>query len=328
MASGLVAVKEKEFICCPACASSESVDAGSSGTEDYRLCKCGDCHLLYSDPMVAADSTWYSSSWLYGLRESHKEVAGGEYEVPWYFAQALSELRTARRGELLDVGCAEGYFLYLAQKAGYQVTGLDFNPVSLEIARKLLEVSTVYQYSVEELGDRFPGRQFDVVTVFEVLEHLADPSQTVRSIHKLLKPGGKLFLSVPGNRRWPAFFHPEVDAPPHHLTLWTEEALKKLLERAGFRVSYVRAKPLQAEDLGFHLRLRLYGLFRKYRSVVGSVQREREGEASSTRKTGPSNRRLETLRKLAKVALQPFCWVLRLNPKAGGFTLFAHCEKE
>lgn len=274
MASASVTVNNREFNCCPACAASEWVDGGPSGTEDYRLCKCQNCHLLYSDPMVAADSRWYASSWLYDVRESHREVARGKHEVPWNFAQALSELRAAPPGKLVDVGCAEGYFLYLTQKAGYEVTGLDFNPVSLEIARKLLGVSTLYQYSVEELGDRFSGRQFDVATLFEVLEHTADPYQTVSSIHKLLKPGGKFFLSVPGRQRWPRFFHPEVDAPPHHLTLWTEEALKKLLERAGFRVFYVRAKPLQVEDFGFHLKLWLYGIFRNRRSTVVGVHRE------------------------------------------------------
>jgi SAM-dependent methyltransferase len=278
--------------------------------------------------MVGADSAWYSSSWLYGLRESHTGVAGGEYEVPWNFAQALGELQTSPRGKLLDVGCAEGYFLYLAQKAGYEITGLDFNPASLEIARKLLGVPTIHQYSVEELGDRFPGARFDVVTIFEVLEHTANPYETVRSIHKLLKPAGKLFISVPGSRRWPRFFHPEVDAPPHHLTLWTEEALKKLLERSGFRVLSVRGKPLQAEDLGFHLRLWLQGMIRKLRSRNGNRVPRKPGISSPERQMDLGKRRLETPRKLAKAGLQPFCWALRLNPRAGGFTLFAHCEKE
>ena len=327
MTNASVAMHQNEVTCCPACGASEYLDAGASGAIGYRICRCHDCELTFSMPMVAADSDWYRSSWLYGLRESHSGVAGGEYEVPWNFSQALSELRTTSRGRLLDVGCAEGCFLYLAQKAGCEVSGLDFNPASLEIARKLLGVSTVYQHSVEELGERFPGALFDVVTIFEVLEHIADPYQTVYSINKLLKPGGKLFISVPGSRRWPMFFHPEVDAPPHHLTLWTEEALKKILERAGFRVLSVRAKPLQAEDLGYHLRLMLHGIFHRFRKQNGGSIRQEQGNSSSVRKIDLEKRRLETSRKLVKAGLQPFCWMLRLNPKAGGFTLFAHCEK-
>jgi SAM-dependent methyltransferase len=324
----IVASQIRQIVSCPACECADWQRIGSTEQQSgYSICQCQNCHLIFSDPMVAANSAWYASSWLYGLRESHSGVAGGEYNVPWNFSQALGELQTAARGRLLDVGCAEGYFLYLAQKMGYEVTGLDFNPVSLEIARKLLGVSSVYQNSVEELGDRFPGTLFDVVTIFEVLEHTADPFQTVLSINRLMKSGGKLFISVPGSRRWPGFFHPEVDAPPHHLTLWTEEALKKLLERAGFRVLAVRTKPLQAEDLGFHLKLGLQGIFRRLQNRNGGGVRREQGSSSPARQAKLGKRRLETSRKIAKAVLQPFCWALRLNPKAGGFTLFVHCEK-
>jgi len=317
----------KKIVACPACESVDWQRMAGAPHPGYAICQCQNCRVVFSDPMVAADAAWYSESWLYGLRESHTGVAGGEYEVPWNFAQALREMQTAPRGTLLDVGCAEGYFLYLAQKAGYQVTGLDFNPASLAIARELLGGSPVHQYSVEELSDRFPGTQFDVVTIFEVLEHTANPYQTIRSIHKLLMPGGKLFLSVPGSERWPRFFHPEVDSPPHHLTLWTEEALRKLLRRSGFHVLDVRAKPLQAEDLGFHLRLGLQGMIRKVRNLNGGRILREQGRSSSARQTDLGKRRLESTRKLAKAGLQPFCWTLRLHPRAGGFTLFASCEK-
>ena len=277
--------------------------------------------------MQAADSAWYASSWIYALREMKRRSIGQEKRVPWNFAQALRRLGSGKGTKLLDVGCAEGHFLNLAGKAGYEVTGLDFNPVSVEIARKLLGVSTVYQYSVEELGDRFPGTQFDAVTIFEVLEHTADPYQTVRSIYKLLKPGGQLFLSVPGNRRWPRFFHPEVDAPPHHLTLWSEEALVRLLERAGLRVHGVEIKPLGAEDLGIHLKWRWYDALRKFRPKSSSDAPTDKSNAVAGRQGGREKRAVGMGREFVRLGLSPICWVLRLNPRAGGFTLFAHGEK-
>jgi SAM-dependent methyltransferase len=277
--------------------------------------------------MQAADSAWYASSWLYRLRELKSESIGQERRVPWNFAQALRRLGSGKGSKLLDVGCAEGQFLHIAAKAGYEVTGLDFNPVSVEIARKLLGVSTVYPYSVEELGGRFRGTQFDVVTIFEVLEHTADPYQTVRSINKLLKPGGQLFLSVPGNRRWPRLFHPEVDAPPHHLTLWTEDALVRLLERAGLRVHGVEIKPLGAEDLGIHLKWRWHDAVRTFRPKPSSDATTGENNAVAGQQCGPEKRDAGMGRELARLGLSPICWVLRLNPRAGGFTLFAHCEK-
>jgi SAM-dependent methyltransferase len=277
--------------------------------------------------MQAADSAWYASSWIYGLRKTKGESIGQEGRVPWNFAQALRRLEPAKGSKLLDVGCGEGQFLQLAANEGYEVTGLDFNPASVEIAGKLPGVSAVYPYSVEELGSRFLRTQFDVVTLFEVLEHTADPFQTVRSIHKLLKSGGQLFLSVPGNRRWPGFFHPEVDAPPHHLTLWSGDALGRLLERAGLRVHGIESKPLSAEDLGIHLKWRCHDAVRKFRPQPSHQATADANNASARRFDGREKRGAGMVRYLAWLGLSPICWVLRLNPKAGGFTLFAHGEK-
>lgn len=313
---------------CPACASRDWRIARTLEKSIYTVCECRECHLVFSNPMVAANSAWYSASWLYRVRASHTRVAQNDQAIPWNFAQALGDLRTASRGKLLDVGCAEGHFLYLAQKMGFDVTGVDFNPVGLEIARALLGVSTIYPFSVEELSNRLGEPAFNVVTIFEVLEHLANPRVTVETIHGLLNPGGQLLLSVPGSRRWPALFHNEVDAPPHHLTLWTEESLQELLERAGFRVIRICKSPLRSEDLGFHLKLRLYGLLRAIRRRVSAATVRQEADRSANSSAAPTKKIADALRKVAMAGLAPVCKILSLNPSAGGFTLFAHCEKK
>lgn len=285
--------------------------------------------------MIAADSNWYSSSWLYEARNAHTRIASDRSSVPWNFARALAGLKASPGAELLDVGCAEGHFLHLARKAGFQVTGLDFNPDGLEIARRVFGISSVYQYSVEELGGRFPGRLFDAITIFEVLEHTADPLHTIVSVNRLLKPGGQLFVSVPGARRWPRLFHPEVDTPPHHLTLWTEEALRRLLERAGFRVHAIEAKPLAGEDLGMHLKWRLVKLLRGGASAKalnaqtnGRSFHPNGGEKTKEDHAGkPGAAQSDLMRRAAMAGLAPLCGVLRLHPRAGGFTLLASCEK-
>lgn len=324
MKNASIALQQQGITCCPACGMAEWVGIGPSGTSGYHLCRCSGCSLVFSSPMAAADSSWYASSWLYGLREASAELIGRERPVPWNFAQALSRLPAVPGVTLLDVGCAEGYFLYLAREAGYVVTGLDFNPHSLQIAKEVFGISSVYQYSVEDLARRFPDTSYDVVTMFEVLEHTADPFEILCSLNKVLKQGGQLCLSVPGFRRWPALFHPVVDAPPHHLTLWTEEALKKLLERAGFRVLTVRVKPLSVDDIGVHLKWRLQELLRKFQH--GNREEVVEKNSSSARKPLRITRS-QMVHRLAKGGLAPICWALRFNQRAGGFTLFANCQK-
>jgi SAM-dependent methyltransferase len=314
----------EEKLRCPACASRNSVKESTALHSGYGLRLCLHCNLQFSDPMLAADSDWYSSSWLYGLREDNTRLDGRKRSVPWNFAEALRVLRPAGGMELLDVGCAEGHFLWLAQEAGFHVTGLDFNPVSLQIAREVFGISSIYQCSVEELARQFPNTSYDVVTLFEVLEHTANPFETLCSLHQVLKLGGQFCISVPGFKRWPTLFHPEVDSPPHHLTLWTEEALQRLLERAGFRVLSLRAKRLSADDLGVHLKWRLQRFLQKIPRGNGG----KPGGEKSSRTGKPTGiTRSKAVHRMAKGALAPVCWTLRINPKAGGFTLFANCQK-
>lgn len=311
---------------CPACAFASPANEGAARHSRYALRRCLHCDLLFSEPMQAAASRWYSSSWLYGLREENTKLDGRKRRVPWNFARALSVLRPGDGNELLDVGCAEGHFLWLAQEAGFQVTGLDFNPHSLQIAKEVFGIPSVYQSSVEELARRFPHTTYDVVTIFEVLEHTADPFATLASLNKVLKPGGRLCLSVPGFRRWPALFHPVVDAPPHHLTLWTEESLKRLLERTGFRVVTLGRKPLNVDDLGVHVKWRLQEIVRKFqRSDCAEVSGKSESPETPAKPIAKDGVRL--VYRLGKASLAPICWALRLNPRAGGFTLFVHGQK-
>jgi SAM-dependent methyltransferase len=311
---------------CPACAQSNFADVGSVLPGGFRRRRCRECDLVFSSPMRGAGSDWYASSWMYGLRESGSPSMEAEARIPWNFAQALAELRVNNGGRLLDVGCAEGHFLKLARQKGCDVTGLDFNPVSVGIARERVGHAAVHQYSVEELRERFPGIQFDVITLFEVLEHTSNPFEIVCSIHKLLKPEGRLFLSVPGNRRWPALFHPEVDTPPHHLTLWTEEGLKRLLDRAGFRVRNVVAKPLGAEDMGLHLKWRLHQMMKKLRPTPSRFGAVPVGKAEKAPSGDGKLEGINITRAVGMLVLTPVCWALRMNLRAGGFTLFAHCE--
>jgi SAM-dependent methyltransferase len=327
-AAAIVSPRTSKIVTCPACVSMDWRTLRCTADSKYSVCECRNCRLIFSDPMLAADSAWYSSSWLYNLRESHTRAAGRDHAIPWNFLQALRELRDAHGGKLLDVGCAEGHFLYLAKKAGYEVTGIDFDFVSLEIARKLVGVSTLFESSIEELANRLPGAAFDVVTIFEVLEHTANPYQVLRCIHGLLEPGGKLLLSVPGSRRWPRLFHPEVDTPPHHLTLWSENALEELFDRAGFRIIRIQRSPLQADDLGFHLKLGLYGLIRKFQGSNASGREKIREPRPAAPETAPTRKRSGFMRQCAIAGLTPVCRAMALHPSAGGFTLFAHCKKK
>ena len=108
---------------------------------------------------------------------------------------------------VLDVGCGGGLLSEAMAAAGARVTALDLSPELLRVARLHAKESGAQvdyrQQSVESLADEAPGN-FDVVTCMEMLEHVPDPASVVEACGRLLKPGGRLFLST--LNRTPAAF--------------------------------------------------------------------------------------------------------------------------
>nr|WP_295378068.1 bifunctional 2-polyprenyl-6-hydroxyphenol methylase/3-demethylubiquinol 3-O-methyltransferase UbiG [Pseudoxanthomonas sp.] len=109
--------------------------------------------------------------------------------------------------QALDVGCGGGLLSEALAKAGAQVTAIDLAPELIKVARlHKLESGVQVDYqlrSVESLAEERPGG-FDVVTCMEMLEHVPDPAAIIEACARLLKPGGRLFLST--LNRTPAAF--------------------------------------------------------------------------------------------------------------------------
>ncbi len=134
---------------------------------------------------------------------------------------------------LLDVGFGHGAFMELAIAAGWNVAGVDTDPVSVTTAQKRgLEVRLG---SLEAFSD-MPG-SFDVITLSHVIEHLHDPRAAIKEIYRLLKPGGRVWIDTPNissyghqrfGRNWRGL------EPPRHLVLFNWNALESVLEEEGF----------------------------------------------------------------------------------------------
>jgi len=220
----------------------------------YTLRLCGTCDVQFADPLEEPGQSFY---------ETHSRYTGPEllYTTPralnWDQRWFLRD-RPCSGGALLDVGCGTGYFLAAARRAGYRVSGLDLSRPQLELARRLFGLTDLYPTTLAEYARSRAAGSLDVVTAFQVMEHVADPVAFIRDARALLVPGGYLAVGVPNWRVW-QIFREWLDHPPHHLTRWSRTSLRKALELGGFEIVRLRE---HRSAYSFFLRYLRLGLLR------------------------------------------------------------------
>ena len=184
-------------------------------------------------------------------REQLEAAYDEDYYVPWrseagarrrMWRRRLRLLRDAKRGRLLDVGCAEGSFIAQARDAGFAVEGTELSAHGARRTARGLGVP-VFHGELVEAG--YPACSFAVVTIWHVLEHMLHPGEALAEARRILEPDGTLVVAVP-NRDNPVFraayrlarrrplhlYHP--DDREQHLHHWNPAALAVALELAGF----------------------------------------------------------------------------------------------
>jgi len=140
-------------------------------------------------------------------------------------------------GRILDVGCATGDFLTGMQKHGWDVHGVEIAPEAAAQASARLGAPI---FAGDLLPANFPNEYFGVVTLWNVLEHLYEPTASLREAFRILKPGGWLILTVPNTEsldfRLFGRFWIGWDTP-RHLYLFSPQLLIKILRQIGFEPS-------------------------------------------------------------------------------------------
>ena len=219
---------------CLVCGSEGQKRGHKDGFDLYR---CPDCSLLFVFPLPTAPLEIYSKDYFEGSRQGHGYAdydRDKEATVP-AFQKYLDLIESAygRKGKLLDIGAATGFFLTLARQRGWVTAGIEPSDHAAEIGRaKGLDIQTG---TTENFVS--PDEAFDVVTMWDVIEHVSDPAQVLQKVHSLLKPGGILATNTPDSGSlWARclgmnWYH---IGPPEHLNLFSIRSLHHLLNDSGF----------------------------------------------------------------------------------------------
>ncbi|MGH8505184.1 MAG: class I SAM-dependent methyltransferase [Stenotrophobium sp.] len=156
----------------------------------------------------------------------------------WYLGRRsvirrlLQAFTSKKNHAVLEIGCGSGGSLPLLAKFGESVTAVEMEPIAVEEARSR-GVAEVVQ---GKLGDKLAvfDRQYDLIALFDVLEHIEDDAEALRQIRALLAPKGRLIITVPA---YP-FLWSQHDLVAHHHRRYTRARLLQLCRDQGYRVCY------------------------------------------------------------------------------------------
>ena len=163
----------------------------------------------------------------------------------WEFLEAVKHVRPGDR--VLDVGCGSGAFLALAMANGAEVQGIETS----EAGRRAAEARgfQVSREAVSVFAEANRGA-FEVVTAFQVLEHVPLVQQFLQCLLSLLRPGGRLIVAVPNDGSFLIRFAANcLSLPPHHMGLWDSRSLGRLAPVLKARMLALVEEPLHSERL-------------------------------------------------------------------------------
>jgi SAM-dependent methyltransferase len=243
----------QELVVCPMCGSDEpevlfyARDRLFARPGKYRVVRCSRCQLRYLSPRptLAALSLHYPPDYfIYQKPEELNRVARlWAGNLAWQrWNDCIGRVERVRGAfapdtRIIDVGCGLNDHLFVLQSLrGCQGLGIDFSP---EIAAYVRDQRKMPVFEGTLHDAKFPNGEFDVVTMYEYLEHEPFPLEALTEARRVTKRGGHLTVEVPFFDSWPARLFgsrwSQVDAP-RHLIQFTRATLTDMLRRAGWEL--------------------------------------------------------------------------------------------
>jgi 2-polyprenyl-3-methyl-5-hydroxy-6-metoxy-1,4-benzoquinol methylase len=212
--------------------------------------RCSTSGLLYFWPeSLAGDSKFYEDLQRY----------------PWYYLDDKWEYSEAAKflhpgQSLLEIGSGRGAFLKHCRKMGVNATGLELNQAAVAEGRSIgLNVKNANLNEITET--------YDVISTFQVLEHVPNPWTFLKDCFRVLKQSGTFIVAVPNNSSRCVDPKNALNMPPHHMGQWTKVSLRRGLESVGFRQIVIKTEPLSK----IHISAYLCGLRRASRGILAPL---------------------------------------------------------
>lgn len=233
-------------VSCPVCGADHYQRTGIAPDRllgipgEFQMVRCLECGVVYLNPQPTTDEIlrYYPADYDAYAGARVDELSGLRR---WSVAYGLHKRRRAvtryvSSGRLLEVGCATGAFLDTMRAAGdWDVYGVDISEYAVNYAQDRLGLKVFLGQLAEA---QFPAGYFDVVVMWDVLEHLPDPRAALSEVRRVLKDDGWFIFRVPNLDSWDARLFGAYWAGfdvPRHFTTFSVETVRHLLKLEGFR---------------------------------------------------------------------------------------------
>lgn len=209
-----------------------------------RIFLCPNCGLRFAGDGPGKKNLYQQNYWKQVTSRQEKSCGYTDYlaeeeVLKKYFRDLLAQVGKLlpNSGRVLDVGCSFGFFLEVAREKGdWQTYGVDLSAEAVASAKKRLKTKNIFLGSLNQA--RFPNDYFDLITVFQTLEHVTDPVGLLKEAGRVLRPGGIIVITTPDAESWLAklmgkswFSYRHLD----HLLFFNYESLSYSLKKAGFK---------------------------------------------------------------------------------------------
>ena len=227
----------KNTLSCPTCNRSNTISIQFQKNK-FDIFKCHACGLMLVNPQPLEKD-------ILDLYDSDYFKRGNKYtpKTNGINPNKLNDLKKIRlirnyrtKGRLLDIGCGLGGFLETARNHGFDVFGVEISKQAADHVMQKMHIEVV-NGDIFSLG--LPDKSFDIITLWDVLEHVSDPFALIAEAHKLLVPDGLILIStgdvsskwaILSGRYW------QLLTPPQHLFFYTPKSLSTLFKLNNFSI--------------------------------------------------------------------------------------------
>lgn len=232
----------------------------------FSILKCLNCGLTFIHPLPQKEDIekYYRSYYNLQINSEYSRGISLNYKDTYMSEIINNRLNCLKKycpyGKLLDIGCGTGVFLDEARENGWEVTGIDIADDAVQYARDKFKLE-VFQGELDSIN--LPAAHFDVITMWDLIEHLENPLAILKKANKILKDKGKIVILTPNEnslikkiiflffklsgKRWD--FLVKKGYGIHHLYYFSDKNIKELLKKAGFGIIKVVKRETSIEEM-------------------------------------------------------------------------------